>query len=295
MTFRSDDTETDIWILGTSTHMIKGSPRGNEWHVGNGSCQWRKVLRRAAGVIPADPLRAWLAEAADGPEEARVLACTSGDDGYSWPGCVGAVSYAGNLDLDLDFLREGGGVERVSFELARLDATASSSSVSEELGSFGRENRLAGGTITEESAVVDDNGMRTELCKECRPEEELASGAGTLYRGRGLVRGDSLGLATALLDRAGGGAPYGSRGVALGGGGCDKEGTAIGTNPGGSWPSRNAMTVGTAPPAVLEELSWGDIPDDIGSETDVETLGEMGRWAASSALRNARWDTDGVA
>jgi hypothetical protein len=107
-----------------------------------------------------------------------VLARISGDDGYSWPGGVGAASYAGglvlDLALDLTFLREGGGVESVSFELARLDATASSSSVSEELGSFGREKRLAGGTMTEESAVVDDSGMRTGLCKE-RLEEELAS------------------------------------------------------------------------------------------------------------------------
>jgi hypothetical protein len=77
-------------------------------------------------------------------------------------------------------LLDGGGVESVSFELARLDATASSSSVSEELGSGGCEKRLAGGTMTDDSAVVDDGGMRTELCKECRPEEELVSGTGTL-------------------------------------------------------------------------------------------------------------------
>jgi hypothetical protein len=135
--------------------------------------------------------------------------------------------------LDLGFLREGGGVERVSFELARLDATASSSSVSEELGSFGREKRLAGGNKTEESAVVDDSGMRTEFFKDCGPEEELASGTGTPYSGCEFMRGDSLGLATALLDGADG-AAYGSSGVVRGNGGCDREGTAIGTNPGGS-------------------------------------------------------------
>jgi hypothetical protein len=113
-----------------------------------------------------------------------------------------------DLVLDLAFLREGGGVESVSFELARLDATASSSSVSEELETFGREKRLAGGTITEESAVVDDSGMRTGLCKE-RLEEELASWTGTPYSGRGFVRGDSLGFVTALFDGAEGTA-YGS-------------------------------------------------------------------------------------
>jgi hypothetical protein len=97
--------------------------------------------------------------------------------------------------LALAFLLDGGGVESVSFELVILDATASSSSVSEELGSFGCEKRLAGGTMTDESpvAVVDDSGMRTELFKECRPEEELVSGTGTLYR----ARGSNLGLATA--------------------------------------------------------------------------------------------------
>lgn len=97
----------------------------------------------------------------------------------------------------------GGGVERVSFELARLDATASSSSVSEELGSAGCEKRLAGGTMTEESAVVDVTGMRTGLRKESRPEEELASGTGTLYSGRGSVCADSLGLVTAAFVEIG--------------------------------------------------------------------------------------------
>jgi hypothetical protein len=55
------------------------------------------------------------------------------------------------------------------------------------------------------------------------------------------------------------------------------------------------MTVGIAPPAVLAELSRGTIPDELESRTDVETLGDMGRWAASSALRNSLWDTTGVA
>jgi len=96
----------------------------------------------------------------------------------------------------LAFLREGGGVVKVSFELAILDATASSSSVvSEELGSGGCEKMLEGGTITEESAVVDVSGMRTGWYKESRPEDELASGTGTPYKVRGSVWVDSLGLA----------------------------------------------------------------------------------------------------
>lgn len=126
-----------------------------------------------------------------------MLARTRGDDGYACPGATGAASYVGRLAflaLTLAFLLDGGGVESVSFELVRLDATASSSSVSEELGSFGCEKRLAGGTMTDDdSPVVDDSGMRTELCEECRPEEELVSGTGTLYR----ARGSNLGLATA--------------------------------------------------------------------------------------------------
>jgi hypothetical protein len=101
-------------------------------------------------------------------------------------------------------LLDGGGVESVSFELARLDATASSSSVSEELGSFGCEKRLAGGTMTDESPVVDDGRTRTELCKDIRPEEELASGTGTLYRARGSVCADILGLATVTFVGADG-------------------------------------------------------------------------------------------
>ena len=56
------------------------------------SGQWRKFLCRAAGVIPADPRGAWLADVADGPGEGRVLARASGDAGYSVPGCVGAAS-----------------------------------------------------------------------------------------------------------------------------------------------------------------------------------------------------------
>ena len=90
----------------------------------------------------------------------------SGDDGYSWPGTVGAASYVGRRDLlGLGFLRDkGGGVESISFELAILDLTASSS-VSDELGS-GCEKRLGGGTRTEDPAVVDERGTCTALCKE---------------------------------------------------------------------------------------------------------------------------------
>lgn len=54
-------------------------------------------------------------------------------------------------------------MESVSFELAILDATASSSSVSEVLSSFGCEKMLAGGTMTDDSPVVDVTGTRTEL------------------------------------------------------------------------------------------------------------------------------------
>ena len=160
------------------------------------------------GVIPAGPRCAWPPDDADGPEEASVLARTRGDDGYSCPGAIGAASYVGRRDLllvALGFLRDGGGVERVSFELARLDATASSSSVSDELGSFGCEKRLAGGTRTEESAVVDEGGICTGLCRECRPEDELVSGTGTLpYRARWSVCTGSLGLMTPPFGRADG-------------------------------------------------------------------------------------------
>jgi hypothetical protein len=132
-----------------------------------------------------------------------VFVRRSGDDGYSNPGVVGAASYLVRRDFLAGFLRDdGGGVERVSFELARLDATASSSSVSEELGSAGCEKRLAGGTMTEESAVVDVTGMRTGLCEESRPEEELLR-TGTLYSGRGSVCADSLGLITAAFGTTG--------------------------------------------------------------------------------------------
>lgn len=107
--------------------------------------------------------------------------------------------------MELAFLRDdGGGVESVSFELARLDATASSSSVSDELGS-GCEKRLAGGTKTDESAVVDDSGMCTPgLCRESRPEDELASGTGTPYRARGSACAYILGLMTPAFVRAAG-------------------------------------------------------------------------------------------
>jgi len=148
--------------------------------------QWRRLLGRAPGVIPAVPPRPLPLEVVDGPEEARALPRISGVAGYSWPGGVGAASYVGRLTLALAFLREGGGVVKVSFELAILDATASSSSVvSEELGSGGCEKMLGGGTMTEESAVVDVRGIRTGWYNESRPEDELVSGTGTPYRERG--------------------------------------------------------------------------------------------------------------
>ena len=99
---------------------------------------------------------------------------------------------------------EGGGVESVSFELAILDATASSSSVSEVLSSFGCEKMLAGGTMTDDSPVVEVTGTRTALGEESRPEEELASGTGTPYRARGSVWGDIPGPATATFVGADG-------------------------------------------------------------------------------------------
>jgi hypothetical protein len=99
--------------------------------------QWRRLLGRAAGVIPADAPRPLPVDVADGPAEARAPPRISGVVGYSCPGGVGAASYVGRLVLALAFLREGGGVVKESFELAILDATASSSVVSEELGSGG--------------------------------------------------------------------------------------------------------------------------------------------------------------
>lgn len=54
------------------------------------SGQWRKFLCREAGVIPAVPRCAWLADVPDGP--GSVLTRASGDAGYSCPGGVGAAS-----------------------------------------------------------------------------------------------------------------------------------------------------------------------------------------------------------
>lgn len=110
-------------------------------------------------------------------------------------------------------MREGGGVVKVSFELAILDATASSSVVSEELGSGGCEKMLGGGTMTEESAVVDETGIRTGWYNECRPEDELVSRTGTPYRDRGSVWA-TLGSAACALP-----------GVVRDGSGCDEEDT----------------------------------------------------------------------
>lgn len=97
---------------------------------------------------------------------------------------------------------------KVSFELAILDATASSSVVSEELGSGGCEKILGGGTMTEESAVVDVRGIRIGWYKECRPDDELVSGTGTPYR----VWVGNLGLATTPLGGTAG-VVYALRGV----------------------------------------------------------------------------------
>jgi len=162
--------------------------------------------------------------------------------------------------LALGFLRDdGGGVESVSFELARLDATASSSSVSDELGSFGCEKRLAGGTMTDESAVVDDSGMCIPgllcKCKESRPEDELVSGTGTPYRARGSARADILGLVTPTFVRAAG-VEYGDLGVVWDGGGCDGEPIVIGTNPGGSCPLGRGMNCWLGLPAGPADMSW---------------------------------------
>ena len=54
--------------------------------------QWRRLLGRAAGVIPAVPPRPLPLEFVDGPEEARALPRISGVAGYSWPSAVGAAS-----------------------------------------------------------------------------------------------------------------------------------------------------------------------------------------------------------
>lgn len=222
-----------------------------------------------------------------------MLARASGDDGYSCPGAIGAASYAGRRDfLALGFLRdEGGGVESVSFELAILDLTASSSSVSDELSSFGCEKRLGGGTRTEDSPVVDEGGMCTGLFKDSRPEEELPSGTGTLYGARGSGCPDSLGLA-----------PFsGADGIEYGNAGnacvcCDGEATVIGINPGGSCPlGSSARTGWLGLPAGPTEPPWGITGDDDGSITDVDTVGDAGRLWASSALRKFLCETYGVA
>jgi len=121
-------------------------------------------------------------------------------------------------------LREGGGVVKESFELAILDATASSSVVSEELGSGGCEKMLGGGTMTEESAVVDVRGIRTGWYKECRPDDELLSGTGTLYRERGPVWVGNFGFATTPLGGPISGA-CALTGVVRVGSDCDGEDT----------------------------------------------------------------------
>jgi hypothetical protein len=136
----------------------------------------------------------------------------------------------------------------VSFELAILDVTASSSVVSEELGSGGCEKMLGGGTMTEESAVVDVRGIRTGCCwyKECRPDDELVSGTGTLYRERGSAWVGNFGLARIPLGGPASGAWALTRVVRVGSD-CDGEDTERGTNPRGSCPSGNAIIFGVAP------------------------------------------------
>jgi hypothetical protein len=106
---------------------------------------------------------------------------------------------------------------------------------------------LAGGTMTEESAVVDEMGIRTGWCNESRPEDELASGTGTPYRERGSVW---VGFATTPLGGPAS-AACALTGVMRDGNGCDGEDTERGTNPGGSCPSGNAKIFGVAPPAEL--------------------------------------------
>ena len=133
--------------------------------------------------------------------------------------------------LALALLREGGGVVKVPFELAILDATASSSVVSEELDSGGCKKMLGGGTMTEGPAVVDERGIRTDLYKESRrPEDELASGTGTPCKERGSLWVGNLGLATTAL-----GGPASLEcaltEVVRDGSGCDGEDTEKGTNP----------------------------------------------------------------
>ena len=134
----------------------------------------------------------------------------------------------------------------MSFELAGLDATTSSSLISEELGSGGCEKMLGGGTMTEGPAVVDERGIRTGRYKDSRrPEDELASGMGTPYRERGSVW---VGFAMTLLGGPAS-AACALTGVMRDGNGCDGEDTERGTNPGGSCPSGNAKIFGVAPPA----------------------------------------------
>jgi hypothetical protein len=58
--------------------------------------------------------------------------------------------------------------------------------------------------MADDSPVVDVTGTRTELWEESRPEEELASGAGTPYRARVSMWGDILGLATVTFVGADG-------------------------------------------------------------------------------------------
>jgi hypothetical protein len=247
------------------------------------SDQRRDFLCRAAG-----PRGTWPADVAEGPELGRLIVPASGDDGYSRPAGIGAASYAGRRDfLALGFLRDdGGGVESVSFELAILDLTASSSSVSDELSAFGCSKRLGSGIRTEDSPVVEEGRMCTALFKEPRPEDELASGMGTPYGARGSTWPDIRGLATPPFVGADG-IEYGGKGIIWDGGGCDGE-PRLGINPRGSCPLGSVMTCWLGLPAGPAEppWEWEIMGDDDGSTTCV-----MGRLAASSALRRFLCET----
>ena len=178
----------------------------------------------------------------------------------------------------------------MSFELAGLDATTSSSLISEELGSGGCEKMLGGGTMTEGPAVVDERGIRTGRYKDSRrPEDELASGTGTPYKERGSVWVGNLGLATSAFGGPASLACALTEGV-RDGSGCDGEATERGTNPGGSCPSGNGKIFGALPKFGMPWGTDGIFGDEGVAKTVVGMVGDMGRFAASSALMSALRD-----
>ena len=89
---------------------------------------------------------------------------------------------------------------------------------------------LGGGTMMEESAVVDVRGIRTGWLvptgwyKECRPDDELVSGTGTLYRERESVWVGNFGFARTPLGEPASGT-CALTGVVRVGNGCDGEDT----------------------------------------------------------------------